>query len=366
MAAPKLRLCSNGYYYVFWSHRRRSKRRSLKTGDWEEAVKRFALWRGRGTTEPVFSRVTPSTVADCWAVYDEKHVRTEAVMPRGQATIASAWKRLEPAVGHLLVPQLDQGEIDRYVAQRRRHGAAPATIRIEISYLLAALKFCASSRGGKIINKTDIETIELPRNSPPRDRWLTMEEVQKLLDAAAELRRKDGRLTRAERFLWLALFTAAREEALLQLTWDRVDFATNTIHLNVPGRRLTKKRRADVTIATQLRTILERAYRERKTHLVLDNERSVYGLLQTVATKAGVERPSKGRSLKSKSTGISPHVFRHTAATHMARNDVPMWKIAHVLGNSLQITERVYAKWQPGNPEETVDRISRGVLRAPD
>jgi len=327
----------------------------------DEAEARFAKWllasaQNRGEQ-------VERTVADCWSVYDMKHVQTEAVMPRGRATIASAWKRLEPAVGHLLVQQLDQGEVDKYVASRRRDGAAPATIRVELSYLMAALKFCASPKGGKLINKADIETIELPPNSPPRDRWLTMEEMQKLLAAAATFRGPDNRLTRTERFLWLALFTAAREEALLQLTWDRVDFTTNTIHLNVPGRRITKKRRADVTIATQLRPILERAYRERGDHkLVLDNERSVFDYIQRVAVRSGVGEKRVNERGKLLTTGISPHVLRHTAATHMARRGVSLWMIAKVLGNTTAMVEKVYAKWAPENAEGTVDLISGGVL----
>jgi integrase len=259
---PVLREEPNGFYYAFWSEGRRSRRKSMGTKDQAVATARFAQWLlidGAGKGNEV-----DYTVADCWLVYDTKHVQTDAVMPNGKVTIRSAWKHLEPALGLLLVPQIDQGQVDKYVANRRRAGAAPATVRIEISYLLAALKFCATSKGGKLISKADIEDIELPPNSPPRDRWLTMDEVQKLLDAAATFRLADGRLTRTERFLWLALFTAAREEALLQLTWDRVDFTTNTIHLNVPGRRITKKRRADVTIATQLRPVLERAYKERQ------------------------------------------------------------------------------------------------------
>jgi integrase len=191
-----------------------------------------------------------------------------------------------------------------------------------------------------------------------------MDEVQKLLDAAATFRRRDGRLTRNERFLWLALFTAAREEALRQLTWDRVDFTTNTIHLNVPGRRITKKRRADVTIASQLRPILERAYEERKNEYVLDNEHSVFKALQVIAAKAGVGPKRVNARGKVLATGIGPHVLRHTAATHMARRGVPLWQIGKILADSAATVERTYAKWVPEDAAGTVDLISGGVLEA--
>lgn len=358
---PRPVQAANGYWYATWSDGRRSKRQSLGTQDEAQALKTFAQWvliEGWNKQGSPGAAAAAVTVADCFYVYDLKHVQTDAVMPQGKVTIAGSWKNAGPFFGPLLVPQFDQPAVDRYVEKRRKDGVAPATIRREVAQVLAALKFAATSKGGKIINKADIEDIVLPVNSPPRDRWLTMEQVQALLSAAATYRRLDGRLTRNERFLWLALFTAGREEALLELTWDRVDFQTNTIHLNVPGRRITKKRRADVIIATQLRPVLERAYAERKNNLVLDNKHSVYKALQVIAVKAGLAEKRVDRHNKMLATGfVSPHVLRHTAATHMARRGVPFWLIGQVLGDTIATVERVYAKWAPANAEGTVDLI---------
>lgn len=354
----------NGVWYVYWSSGRRSKRESLGTREEDEALARFAEWirqdvrnKGEGGGAVAY------TVAELWKVYDAKHVQTDAVMPKGRETIAQAWRNLEPHFGHLQVDAVPDA-VNAYVDARKAAGAAPATIRREVATLLAGLRFCGSKRGGKLINASDLDDVELPPDSPPRDRWLKMEEVQRLLDAAGEGRRGD-RLSRVERFLWLALFTAARKEAILELTWDRVDFETNTIHLNVPGRRLTKKRRADVTIASQLRPVLERAHREKISDFVLDHASDdMWASIQYVAIRAGFSDQKVGRGKSPKSTGISPHVLRHTAATHMARRGVPLWKIAQILGNTLAMVEKVYAKWVPEDAAGTVDLISGGVLEA--
>jgi integrase len=350
----------NGVWYVYWSDGRRSKRQSLGTRKEDEALARFAEWiRQDVRNKAEDGGSVDYTIAELWSVYDTKHVQTDTVMPAGRATIGYAWKNLEPHFGPLTLAQFTQEQVDLYVAKR---GAAPATIRREIATLIAALNFCAGKRGGRLIPPLDKDDIDLPPDSPPRDRWLTMEEVQRLLTAAGEGRRGE-RLSRVERFLWLALFTAARKEALLDLTWDRVDFETNTIHLNVPGRRLTKKRRADVTIATQLRPILERAFKERTGKFVLDHQADdMWASIQYVAMRAGFSDQKVARGASPKATGISPHVLRHTAATHMARRGVPLWKIANILGNTLSMVEKVYAKWVPENPAGTVDLISGGVL----
>ena len=44
---------------------------------------------------------------------------------------------------------------------------------------------------------------------------------------------------------------------------------------------------------------------------------------------------------------LSPHVLRHTAATHMARRGVPLWIIAKCLGNSVEMIEKTYGHWIP-------------------
>jgi len=98
----------------------------------------------------------------------------------------------------------------------------------------------------------------------------------------------------------------------------------------------------------------------------MDNQADVWSTIQLVAIEAGFGgvRPKILRSEKPKATGISPHVIRHTAATHMARNGVPLWKIAKILGNTLAMVEKVYAKWSPDDPDGTVNRISGGFLEA--
>jgi integrase len=77
----------------------------------------------------------------------------------------------------------------------------------------------------------------------------------------------------------------------------------------------------------------------------------VWRIVRDIATAAGV-------------SGVSPHVLRHTAATHMARRGVPLWTIAKVLANTLAMVERVYAKHSPDDLRVAVGMISGGALVA--
>lgn len=358
MSSPTLRKAENGVFYAHWSDGRRSKRKTMGTSNRADAEQRFAQWLliGGHTKQKPEDAADVMTVADCWLVYETA---------KGEnATSGYSWKALEPHFGAMLAPEVSQKTVDRYLLKRTtgrlgRRVKAP-TVRRELVALFAALNHCVRQQ---MLPASAVNPVTLPDAGEPRDRWLRLEEIQKLLAAAAKLRR-GSKLSRGERFLWLALETAARKQAILDLTWDRVDFDARVIHYDVPGRQKTKKRRASVPISSTLLPVLKRAHKERENDLVMSHKGSVWATVQSIAIEAGVGEPQpKPKSgQKPRATGISPHVFRHTAATHMARNGVSLFTISKILGNSYQVVERVYAKWSPDNAKNTVDMISRGML----
>ena len=353
MATPKLDKAANGRFYAVWSENRRSKRKSMGTADRAAAEQRFARWLLTRNDAPK-APARAYTVADVWAVYTARKGETP--------TARFSWSNLAPHFGRLAVEAINQDVVDAYVALRAAgkigRPAKAATCRRELAMLVAALNFC-TRRPNALYPAAALEPLILPADSKPRDRWLAMAEMQRLLDAAARSRRGE-RLSRGERFLWLALETAARKQAILDLTWARVDFTIGVIHYDDPDRARTKKRRASVPISAALRPVLERAYAERTGDLVLDTKAEVWAAVQSIAAEAGFG----ARDGKSAATGVSPHVLRHTAATHMARNGVPLWTVAQVLGNSMAVVEKTYAKWCPTEPERNVNLISNGKLES--
>jgi integrase len=321
----------NGVYYIHWSEGRRSKRVSTRAKDLAAAKAFLAQWLVMEREQP--TAATGFTVSELWKLYDIKHVERNMAAPE---TARFSWKNLEPHFGAMALAAIDQDCVEEYEKKRRSgkigRKSGSATVRRELITLRACLNWCAEPKR-KIIDPKDIPAFDLPADSAPRDRWLSLDEIDRLHVAATELRRGE-RLSRVERFLWLALETAARKEAILDLTWDRVDFEAGVIHYDVPGRKVTKKRRASPPISDRLLPVLKRAYKERRSDLVMDNKAAVWRLLKTAAEHAKV-------------AGVSPHVLRHTAASHMARGGVPLYHIAGVLGNSVTMVEKVYAKHSP-------------------
>ncbi|MEM0922801.1 MAG: site-specific integrase, partial [Pseudomonadota bacterium] len=187
-----------------------------------------------------------------------------------------------------------------------------------------------------------------PPKPPPRDRWMTREEARAMIDAAA--------WPHARLAMILLLSTAARVSAILELTWDRVDFEAGTIQLSDDLNSSRKKSRATVPMNAMARAALTEA----KTGAVSDHVIE-YGGKPIKSLKKAIA----GAAKRAKLEGISAHVFRHTAAVWMAEGRVPMERIAQFLGHrDSKVTERIYARFSPDHLREEAEVLNLGIWAA--
>jgi integrase len=154
-------------------------------------------------------------VSDLWKQYlaDRRADRKDVTRQE------NAWKHLHHFFGERLGDDVDKDSCRQYSTLRQRLGAAPGTVRTELEYLRA----CLNLRYGRGHNR-----VWLPSGSPPRDRYLTREELEQLLGNIAT--------PHVRLFVILAITTGARMGAILELKWDQVDFKHRTVNFN-PGAR---------------------------------------------------------------------------------------------------------------------------------
>jgi integrase len=234
--------------------------------------------------------------------------------------MADAWKALKWQFAPLRPEQVTRSVCRTYVKQRRDDGRSDGTIRKELAVLRAALRWADP--------KTPA-VFDLPPPPDPKERWLTRDEFGRLLAQASDT-------YHLKVFLHLAIATAARKEALLGLTWMQVRFDEGTIWL---GRKAGGKKRATVPMTDTLRVVLREAKKAALTDHVIEYGQKPVGSVRTALRKAAE---------RAKVPGVTPHVLRHTAATWMAMDGVPIEEIARFLGHSdPKVTWRVYAKHHP-------------------
>lgn len=256
-------------------------------------------------------------IADLWPRYVKDRIGDGARADRFKAH----WAALQPHFGHRLGKAVNRDDCRAFFEERREKGYSHSTIKTDLELLRACLRW----RYG-----AEAPTIWIPPASKPRDHWLTKEEARQLVDAAET--------PHVKLFLTLGLATGARSGAILDLTWDRVDFTHGTIDFRPTGRHQTNKRRTVVPMNQIARTALETAFAARLSDYVVE-----YGGKQVGSIKKALQRLAVRTGMK-----VSPHVLRHTCAVWMAQQDVPMQKIAQYLGHtSTRVTEQVYARYSP-------------------
>jgi len=276
------------------------------------------------------ARPTDTTVAHLWRAYCEDREGRRVLK-----AMASEWKSLEPHFGHLYPDQITVPMCRAYAAERRAAGRQDGTIWTELGHLRIVLNW-AVKRG--LIERAPY--IEQPAKPPARDRYLTRNEADRLIDAAA--------MPHIRLFIQLALDTAGRSEALLQLTWDRVDFDRRSIRLAMfDGKR--RKGRATVPMTQRLRAALSEAREGAVTPWVVE-----YAGRRVTTIKRGFNAAAARAGLPD----VTPHVLRHTSAVWMAEAGVSMHEIAQYLGHEdSRTTERIYARYSPEGLRRAADAL---------
>ena len=292
-----------GWWYAVWREDGQTRRRALRTQSRDAAGRALADYQ-RQLAQPT------NTVAGIYAAY---------LADKGTERARWAWQQLSPAFGSLRPDQVTRPACRAYTAARRSR-VGDGTIHTELTFLRAALRWH---------DRLTSAVIELPAKPPPADRHLSREQYARLRDAAGS--------PHVRLFIVLALSTAGRMTAILDLTWDQIDFERGIVRLGTGERR--RKGRATVPMTDSARRELLAAAQARTSDRVIeyggDPVRTVRKAFATAADAAGVP-------------WCTPHVLRHTAAVWMAEDGVPMAEIAQYLGHTdSRITERVYARFSP-------------------
>jgi integrase len=245
-------------------------------------------------------------------------------------------KQLDRGIGSLSVKELTEPVLADYI---ERQGWAQGTARRAISTIRAVQAYAVKAR---LVKAEDVPYVERPPAAPPRDKWLNEDEEAQLYALALGFSMGRDRLNRVTLFTCIALDTGQRKNAILNLTWSKVDFESGIIDFRL-GKVAANKRQGIVPISRRLRPLLERAYRERESDFVLFTNREIHAQYDAFVASRGFE-------------GMNPHSLRHTWATLNLRAGSTIWEVAGVLGNSPQLVASTYGHHSPSHLRGVIDR----------
>lgn len=250
-----------------------------------------------------------------------------------------AWKAMKP-FWDAVTPDL----IDREMAQSyaRQRPVSAATLRYELGMLSVALRWAVEA--GHIAKAPTIW-----RPDPPERR------IRNLTRRQFEVWFEQVRAPHARLYVELGLATMARPTAILELTWDRVDFERGTVDLNPKGRRQTRKRRPVVPLNDDALGALKAAYEARQSASVVER-----GAKPVASVKKAFQAASERSGIH-----VTPYTLRHTGAVWAAEAGVSMDELAQFMGHDdAATTSKHYARYSPGHLRRVADAVQRSPKTA--
>jgi integrase len=304
----------------------------------QQALDRFAEAR-----RAVQKQQAAHTVGELWAMW----LAERAADKLDNAIYRANWVSLAPVFAsrspHLLVAQ----DFRDYATGRFDAGRSPWTVHTELVRLRACLKWAAEANHISVRPK-----VWVPSPGKHRERVLSAAEARRLADGA-----KDGD-PHICLFVVIAFATGARHTAILDLTWDRIDFARGLIAFDEdlprdPMSKSWRKGRAIVPMNRAVRAALELAHEGRQSKWVIE-----HGGRRLKTVREGFANACRRAGLAD----VTPHTIRHTVATWL-EDRVPDARRAQLLGHGdIETTRRVYTHSGVALLEEAVSYLDFAPL----
>lgn len=321
-------------WYVFWwdTVRKHERKESLGTKDHATAAVKFAEFIVRGPADQRARGGLPSlkaTVEQVLDWYDANHVNTVAAPERQRFAMAALKRHFRNTpIGDVDIEASRIYRVARMKKSDTQRAVSASTVRRELGVLGAAAQHCLR---WKKIKADELPQIELPPEPVAKAPWLTKETLRLIFSKA------DGELLD---FCKLAYYWASRRAAVELMKKNQVDLRHGHVDLHAQGARRTKKRRPIVPIYPEIRPTVERLMASEGEYLFsrgrLGNQRDFYWEFRQFCIA------HKIKAVDAPDDVPWPHLLRHSRATHMLMDGEDPYKVAKLLGDTLETVERVY------------------------
>lgn len=248
-------------------------------------------------------------------------------------TLRQIWDWLLRAGDLTTLGALERAQLQAYVDARLAAGTSPATVNRELSEVWAFLRFC-SDRGVAI--SPAVFRVPRPKEAQALPRFLPEETYRRLEQHVFAATQASDRSACLDR-LWFLLLshTGLRVSEVCDLQLEDLDLSAN--RLVVRSGKGNRDRTVPLSPALQaaLRAYLPLRGSAPTDHLLIHAQRCV--------SPVWIQRRLRvyGRELD---LAVSPHRLRHTLATRLLNQGMPITSLQHLLGHDDLMTTLRYAR----------------------
>ncbi len=320
----------NGYWYVRFE---RGKERSLRTKDRRLAERLFKeiqkeALRGRLVFLEKEQKIDLKTFSKeylQWAVYykSPETVRRDKL----------ALNNLLQIVGNKPLRGISVRDVEKFFAVCLERGRKQSGINVDYRHLKAA--FNKALEWGYIKSNpfSRIKPLKVPKEPP---RYLSPEEVLRVLEAL-----KDD--PDFHDIVLFTLETGCRRQEILRLTTEDLDFEHGFVYIRGKGNKVRA-----VPMTSRIRELLKRRCDGRK------------GKVFPAWHKDTITKKWK-KLMKRLGMDYRFHHLRHTTASWLAIQGVPLQFIQELLGHSSVTVTQIYAHLNPNVLRESLERTFAGL-----
>jgi len=264
-------------------------------------------------------------------------------------------KHIEPApFGAITLDRLKPSDIDRLIIELRKKKLSASTIRQ--AYTVLRISLADAKRDG-LVARNVAESVPRPKVPKKEARFLTAEEVARLLDAAKGSRYHD--------LLAFIAATGVRKSEALSTKWADIDMRAATY--KVPGTKSDASKR-QLHLSPALVTMLKRHKKvqaQERLHAGNQWQRTGYVFTTELGTRIDARntlRAIDAAAKKAKLDGVCVHTLRHSAATAMLENGVNLKAVSALLGHSdIATTANLYGHMTDDQARKAMDGLSEVI-----
>ena len=184
-----------------------------------------------------------------------------------------------------------------------------------------------------------------------RERFIRPDEFEKFLETLKNETNIDFR-----DYVYLSLFTGARQANVLSMRWDQIDFDLNLWYIPI-----TKNKESQTLPLTELaKRLLEDRYERRKSDEWVFPSVSACG--HVVEPKAGWRKFLKDAGLKD----LRMHDLRRTLGSYMAMNNQSLQIIGKVLGHKSATATQIYSRLSSDPLKQAMEAAQASMAKSSD
>lgn len=275
---------------------------------------------------------------------------------------------LQPQLGHIPLAQLGPEHVHVMMRALEARGLAPRTILYARAVLRRALRLALR---WDLVTRNSAALVDPPRLPRRETEHLSAEQVRRLVAAAAD--------DRLGALYVLAVTTGLRKGELLGLLWHDVDLDVGVVHVRASLKRISgqgmvrdepktaSSRRSVPLPALTVEFLRRHRRRQREEQLAAGVGWSEDGYVFATPTGSCLDMSNSTQRWHAfcDEAGLGRprfHALRHTAATLLLTEGVPLAVISKTLGHAgLAITADIYAAVVPQLQRDAAEAMQRAL-----